>query len=67
MSASSVNLFTPALYQTLSVFPIIDRCSCVQFGPDDITTYAHLLNVALNFKLCHGMIKDALIIGKIIE
>ena len=39
------------------------RCSDIQFGLEDIATYVHLLNVALNTKLCLGKINDALELG----
>lgn len=39
------------------------RCNDGQFGAEDIHTYAHLLNVALNFKLCHGKLSEAHVMG----
>ena len=39
------------------------RCSDIQFGLEDLPTYVHLLNVALNTKLCLGKIHDALELG----
>ena len=40
------------------------RCCDIQFGLEDLPTYVHLLNVALNTKLCLGKINDALELGK---
>ena len=39
-------------------------CADVQFGVEDLTTYIHLMNVALNFKLCQGRITEAIEIGE---
>ena len=38
-------------------------CTDVQFGVEDLHTYAHLLSVALNSKLCQGRVADAVEIG----
>ena len=43
---------------------VIFSCNDVQFGVEDIHTYAHLLSVALNSKLCQGAITEAMEIGK---
>ena len=43
---------------------IIFSCNDVQFGVEDIHTYAHLLSVALNSKLCQGAINEAMEVGK---
>lgn len=42
------------------------RCSDTLFGLEDLATYVHLLNVALNTKLLLGKIEDALQLGKIV-
>lgn len=42
---------------------VMSRCSDIQFGLDDLATYVHLLNVALNTKLLLGKIEDALHLG----
>ena len=39
------------------------RVQDIQFCLDDLPTYVHLLNVALNTKLCLGKINDALGLG----
>ena len=47
-------------------YAIIHQISCsdIQFGVEDVHTYAHLLSVALNSKLCQGAINEAMEIGK---
>lgn len=42
---------------------VFSRCSDIQFGLEDLATYVHLLNVALNTKLLLGKIEDALHLG----
>ena len=39
------------------------RCSDIQFCLEDLATYIHLLNVALNTKLCLGKMDNALELG----
>lgn len=42
----------------------LHSCADVQFGVEDLTTYIHLMNVALNLKLCQGRITEAVEIGE---
>ena len=41
----------------------VHSCTDVQFGVEDLHTYAHLLSVALNSKICQGKVADAVEIG----
>jgi len=45
----------------------MSHCTDVQFGVEDLHTYAHLLSVALNSKLCQGRVADAVEIGSAIS
>uniref|UniRef100_A0A1X7VFP5 Guanylate cyclase domain-containing protein n=1 Tax=Amphimedon queenslandica TaxID=400682 RepID=A0A1X7VFP5_AMPQE len=40
-------------------------CFCTDFGIDDLSTCAHVLNVALNMKLCQGNLIEAMDIGNL--
>ena len=42
-------------------------CSDVQFGVEDLHTYAHLLGVGVNLHLCQGRVDEALEMGMSIE
>ena len=46
--------------------PHVCHCSCDMVEPDvnDMLTYAHFLNVVLNYSLCEGKMSDALKYGK---
>lgn len=62
-----VHVHVHGLYTCLLYLSSTERCSSVQFGVEDISTYSHLLNVALNYKLCHGKINEALEIGTVVH
>ncbi len=65
-----INHNTTPYYQLCICHQCLYSCTCcyrcvdVQFGVEDVFTYAHLLSVALNSKLCEGRVSDAVEIGK---
>ena len=48
----------PSSSVALQVF-LPHRSSDLSFCVDDLVTFAHLMSVMLNFKLCHGKIFEA--------
>ena len=50
----AVRLHVLCVYSVLYYNYYHYSCTGVQFGVEDLHTYAHLLSVALNSKLCQG-------------